>query len=173
MARGARRATFHVARDARQENVSRHRAVAALLAQRDSGSTVATTMVSMRCKLPLTGQTRMSPIFCPSAAGVATNLTVESWLSMQPESPTVSALLKALSPADSASGGGVHQPASEAQGAELRKLLSAHLVASSAGEVTYEQVEFDHSVGVSELSRSFQDFVAEPRPRVGHTSCHP
>lgn len=131
-----------------------HVLVAALLAQRGSGSTVAIAMVSMRCNLPLTGQTRMSPIFFPRAAGVPTKFNVESWLSMQPASPTVSALLKALLPADSASGGGVYHPASDAQCTELRKLLSAHLVAS--GKVPYDRAEFDHSVGVSEMTRSLR-----------------
>jgi hypothetical protein len=82
------------------------------------------------------------------------DLTVESWLSMQPQSPTVCALLQALSPAVSASGGIVYPPASDAHGAELRRLLAAHLVASSAGAVTYDQVEHDHSFGVSEMIRS-------------------
>jgi hypothetical protein len=42
--------------------------VAALLAKRGSGSTVAIAMVQMRCNLPLTGKTRVSAIFFPSAA---------------------------------------------------------------------------------------------------------
>ena len=132
-----------------------HVMVAALLTQQGSGPKVAIAMVDMRCDLPITRKTRVSAIFFPSAAGGRTDLTVDSWLSMQPPSPPVLALLEALSPAASASGGIVHHPASAAVGAELRSLLSAHLVASSAGAVKYDRVEHDHSVGVSEMIRSW------------------
>ena len=133
--------------------------VAALLAQQGSGSTVAIAMVRMRCNLQLTGKTRVSAIFFGSA-DVPIDRTVWSWLSMQPQSPPVRALLQALSPAVSASGGIVHPRASDKQSVELRRLLSAHLVASSAGAVTYEEVQQDHSVGVSEMIRSFSLFLS-------------
>ena len=79
---------------------------------------------------------------------------------MQPQSPPVRALLQALSPAVSASGGIVHPRASDKQSVELRRLLSAHLVASSAGAVTYDKVEHDHWVGVSEMIRSSSLFLS-------------